>query len=181
MRFSPTELAGAWLIDIEPHGDERGFFARTFCAQEFADHGLPSVFPQSNLSRNDRARTLRGMHLNTAEFPEAKLVRCARGAIHDVLLDVRPGSPSEGCWIGVDLDAADGRAVFVPAGVAHGFVTLVDGTDVEYQMSASYEPDAARGIRWDDPRFGIRWPVQPVVMSERDAAYPDFDPSLIEG
>ncbi len=179
MRFTPAGPDGAWIIDLEPHVDERGFFARTYCAREFEAQGLPTEFPQSNISRNDRAGTLRGMHFNTAPFAEPKVVRCGRGAIHDVIVDIRPGSPTYLQWVGVDLDAASGRALFVPAGYAHGFVTLVDETDVEYRMGAFYEPDAARGARWNDPAFGIEWPTEPTVIAARDASYPDFDPYVV--
>ncbi len=180
MRFEETPLAGAWIVDIEPHRDDRGLFARTFCAQEFADHGLPSTFPQSNLSRNTHAGTLRGMHFNTTRAAESKLVRCTRGAIHDVLIDLRAGSPTYRQWFAVELNAVDGRALFVAEGFAHGFLTLVDDTDVEYQMGAFYTPEAARGVRWNDPLFGVEWPREPVVISPRDASYPDFDPSVLD-
>lgn len=176
MRFTPLAIDGAWSIELEPHADERGFFARSFCADEFAAHGLPTVFPQSNLSRNDRPGTLRGMHVNTSAAPEAKVVRAVRGAIHDVIIDLRPDSPTRHRWLGVDLDALAGNALYVPAGCAHGFVTLEPDTDVLYLMSASYVPDAARGIRWDDPYFTIEWPRHPTTIAGRDAAYPNYDP-----
>ena len=177
MKFKETPLKGAFVIDLELLEDERGFFARSFCADEFAAHGLPSTFPQSNLSRNDESGTLRGMHVNTADHPEAKVVRCVRGAIHDVIVDLRAESPTRHRWLGVDLDDETGRALFVPPGCAHGFVTLRDDTDVWYLMSAPYAPGAGRGLRWDDPFFGIVWPRQPSVIAERDATYPDFDPA----
>jgi dTDP-4-dehydrorhamnose 3,5-epimerase len=181
MRFVATPLGGAWIIELEPHLDERGFFARTFCALEFADHGLPTAFPQSNLSRNANAGTLRGMHFNTAAHAESKVVRCAQGAIHDVIIDLRADSPTYRQWFAVELTAASGRALFVPAGVAHGFLTLVDETDVEYQMGAFYTPEAARGLRWNDPAIGVEWPRVPAVISPRDATYPDFDPAVLDG
>lgn len=180
MRFVATPLTGAWIVELEPNLDDRGFFARTFCAREFADHGLPTTFPQSNLSRNTRAGTLRGMHFNVARAAESKLIRCARGAVHDVIVDIRPGSPTYCQWFAAELDAVVGRALFVPAGFAHGFLTLVDDTDVEYQMGAFYTPDAARGVRWNDPGFGITWPREPVVISPRDASYADFEPSVLD-
>lgn len=174
MRFEPAPLGGAWFIDLDRHGDERGSFARTFCAREFADHGLPTRFPQSNVSSNERAGTLRGMHFNAAPHAESKVVRCTRGAVFDVVVDLRDGSPTHARWFGIELSADNGRALYVPEGFAHGFLTLVDTTDVAYQMGAFYRPDAARGVRWNDPAFGIRWPRQPTVISERDATYPDF-------
>jgi dTDP-4-dehydrorhamnose 3,5-epimerase len=181
MRFETAPLRGAWIIDLDRHVDERGFFARTFCAREFAEHGLPATFPQSNLSRNARAGTLRGMHFNTAAQVESKIVRCARGAIHDVIIDLRADSSTYRRWFAVELTADSGRALFVPEGFAHGFVTLVDDTDVEYQMGAFYAPEAARGLRWDDPAIGVEWPRPPTVISSRDATYPDFDPAVLDG
>lgn len=173
MRFVPTELAGAVVVEPDRHGDERGSFMRTFCEEEFAAAGLPTRFPQCNISANRTAGTLRGMHLNVAGHWESKLVRCVRGAIHDVIVDLRPGSSTFGRWIGVDLTADNGRALFVPEGFAHGFVTLADDTDVHYHMGRSYTPGVDTGFRWDDPAFGIEWPRPPVVISERDATYPD--------
>lgn len=175
MRFSPTKLGDAVVVELEQHRDERGFFARTFCEREFEAHGLPTRFPQCNLSRNDRAGTLRGMHFNVRPHEEAKLVRCARGAIYDVIIDLRPGSNTYADWIGVELSADDGRALYVPPGFAHGFLTLVDATDVFYQMGAFFQPDAGRGLRYDDAAFSVRWPRAVAVISERDATYPDFD------
>ena len=181
MRFEATTLAGAVLVRLDRHDDERGAFARTFCVDEFAAHGLPVSFPQSNLSENVRAGTLRGMHLNVRPHWESKLVRCVRGAAHDIVVDVRPGSPTEGEWYGVDLTAENGLALFVPEGFAHGFVTLADDTTVCYQMGRPYRPDAAIGFRWDDPAFGIAWPRTPTVVSARDATYPDYDPAIVAG
>jgi dTDP-4-dehydrorhamnose 3,5-epimerase len=177
VQFTPLAIDGAVLIELEPHRDDRGFFARSFCADEFAAHGLPSTFPQTNLSRNDDDGTLRGMHVNTADHPEAKVVRCVRGAIHDVIIDLREDSPTRHHWLGVALDHEVGRALFVPAGCAHGFVTLQPDTDVWYLMSAPYAPGAGRGLRWDDPFFAIDWPRRPAVIAERDATYPDYDPA----
>lgn len=162
------------MIELEPHRDERGFFARTFCEQEFAAHGLPTRFPQSNLSRNRRAGTLRGMHYNAPPFEEAKLVRSVSGAIHDIVVDLRPGSPTRYRSFGVELHARDGSALFVPAGFAHGFITLEDDTDVLYQMGAVYNAGAARGFRWNDPAFSLRWPREVALIAPRDAAYPDY-------
>jgi dTDP-4-dehydrorhamnose 3,5-epimerase len=181
MRFEPTPIDGAWLLELESHEDERGSFARTYCDQEFADHGLPTHFPQCNLSRNTRTGTMRGMHYNVAAHAEAKLVRCVRGAVHDVVVDLRRGSPTWRRRFGVDLTADNGRALFVPEGLAHGFLTLTDHTDVYYHMSEMFRPDAARGLRWDDPAVGIQWPSAPVVISDRDASYPDVDLDQLDG
>ena len=181
MRFEATPLDGAWIIDLELNLDERGFFARTFCAREFAEHRLPVTFPQSNISRNTKAGTLRGMHFNVAAHAESKVVRCTQGAIHDVIIDIRPDSATYRGWFAVELTAASGRALFVPEGFAHGFLTLVDATDVDYLMSDFYRPEAARGLRWDDPAFGVVWPRDPVVISARDADYSDFDPQVLAG
>jgi dTDP-4-dehydrorhamnose 3,5-epimerase len=181
MRFEETRLRGAFIVDLEPHRDDRGFFARAFCEREFVAHGLPARFPQCNLSRNDRAGTLRGMHFQAAPHREAKLVRAVTGAIFDVVVDLRVGSETFLQWVGVELSAESGRALFVPEGFAHGFVTLVDRTDVFYQMSEFYRAEGARGLRWNDPRIGIAWPRPPSFMAERDAAYPDFDLASFEG
>ncbi|HEU5074699.1 MAG TPA: dTDP-4-dehydrorhamnose 3,5-epimerase, partial [Polyangiaceae bacterium] len=171
----PTKLADAVVVELEQHRDERGFFARSFCEREFEAHGLPRHFPQCNLSRNDRAGTLRGMHFNAPPFEEAKLVRCVRGSIYDVIIDLRPRSPTYAEWVAVELSADAGLALYVPPGFAHGFLTLVDVTDVFYHMGAFFQADAARGLRYDDAAFAVRWPREVVVISERDATYPDFD------
>jgi dTDP-4-dehydrorhamnose 3,5-epimerase len=181
MQFTPTALDGAWIIELDRHCDERGSFARTFCEDEFAEHGITARYPQCNLSTNDRAGTLRGMHANVAAYWETKLVRCVRGAIHDVIIDLRPGSPTEREWLGVDLTADNARALFVPKGFAHGFITLSDVSDVYYHMGDVFHADAARGFRWNDPAFGLTWPREPAVISTRDATYPDFVPSLLDG
>ena len=180
MLFLPTKLDGAVLVKLEPRTDDRGFFARTFCEREFSAHGLPTRFPQCNLSRNDRAQTLRGMHFNIAPHREAKLVRAVSGSIYDVIVDLRPTSPTHLSWEGFELSAERGDALFVPEGFAHGFVTLADHTDVFYHMSAFYAPDGARGLRWNDPRIGIHWPLTPRVIAPRDAEYPDYDPAAYE-
>jgi dTDP-4-dehydrorhamnose 3,5-epimerase len=179
--FQETKLSGAFIVDLEPRADERGFFARTYCEREFKEHGLPTWYPQCNLSRNRRAGTLRGMHYNAAPHGEAKLIRCATGAVYDVIVDMRAGSPTMLSWIGVELGAENGRALFVPAGFAHGFITLTDDTDVFYQMGDFYRPEAARGLRWNDPRLALRWPREPTMVAERDAAYPDYDPATFDG
>lgn len=163
------------LVELEAHHDDRGAFARTFCVDEFARAGLPTSFPQCNLSINDRAGTLRGMHFNHAPFGESKLVRCVRGAIHDVVVDLRPDSPTRFEHVAVELSADNRLALFVPADFAHGFLTLSDSSDVYYHMGASYRPGAARGFRWDDPAFGIEWPLQPTMLSGADSSYDDVD------
>jgi dTDP-4-dehydrorhamnose 3,5-epimerase len=181
VRFRETPLPGAYVVELDPRPDERGFFARAYCDDEFAAQGLPTRWPQNNLSRNARARTLRGLHYNAAPHGEAKLVRCVRGAVWDVIVDLRAGSPTRRRWFGLELTAEAGNAVFVPEGFVHGFLTLRDDSDVFYQMGRSYVPAAARGLRFDDPAFGIAWPVPPAFMSERDRTYPDFDEKTFDG
>jgi dTDP-4-dehydrorhamnose 3,5-epimerase len=180
MLFRQTALSGVKVVELEPHEDDRGSFARTFCVDEFAAARLPISFPQCNISINDHAGTLRGLHFNVEQYGEAKLVRCVRGAIHDVVVDLRGDSPTRFQHLGIDLTAQNRLALFVPPGVAHGFLTLEDATDVYYHMGSRYEPRAARGLRWDDPSLGIEWPRQPARMSETDAAYPDVDPSSFD-
>ena len=177
MIFRETAIPGAFLLTPEPHADERGSFARTFCAREFEAHGLEPRVVQCNVSVNRRRGTLRGLHGQRAPHAEAKLVRCVRGRIFDVILDLRPGSPAHLEHLGVELSAAEGPMLFVPEGVYHGFLTLEDDTEVFYQMSQFHEPEAAVGVRWNDPAFGIAWPETVRVISERDASYPDFRPS----
>ncbi len=172
MIFTPTELAGVWRIDLERRADLRGQFARSFCAEEFAAHGLPAGFVQCNISCNARRGTLRGLHWQADPHPEGKLVRCTRGAIFDVAVDLRPGSPTLHRWIGVELSADNGSALFIPPGFAHGFQTLADTTEVFYQMTEPYRPGLSRGARWDDPAFGIQWPLPDPLLSERDLNHP---------
>lgn len=174
MIFTQSGLAGAFVIELERLADERGFFARTWCVKEFAEHGLTDRFVQANLSVTPRAGTLRGMHWQDPPHAEAKLIRVTAGAIHDVIVDLRPGSPTHAQHVGVRLDADNRRMLYVPEGCAHGFLTLADDTEVTYQMSEYYSPEAARGARWDDPSFGITWPAEVRVISERDATYPDL-------
>jgi len=174
VRFTETELAGAFVLDIAPSADERGFFARSWCCEEAAAHGLNPRVVQCSISSNVRRGTLRGLHYQAAPFAEAKLVRCIAGAIYDVIVDLRDGSPTRLRYFGVELSAANHRALYVPEGFAHGFLTLMDGSEVFYQMSEFYHPEGARGLRWNDPAFGIAWPAAPAVISPRDAAYPDF-------
>ena len=175
MRFTATRLAGAFVVDLERHSDERGFFARTWCARELAEVGLRGEFVQGNVSFNRRAGTMRGMHWQADPHAEDKLVRVTAGAVWDVMVDLRPGSPTRGEHVGLRLDAGNRTALYIPKGFAHGFLTLADDTEVAYEMSAFYVPEAARGARWDDPAFGIDWPDPPgvTVISERDAGYPD--------
>jgi dTDP-4-dehydrorhamnose 3,5-epimerase len=180
MIFSETPVKGVFLIDLEPIADERGFFARSWCQQEFATHGLSTQVVQCNVSYNRFRHTLRGLHYQVVPHQEAKLVRCVRGALYDVVLDLRPGSSTYLQHVGVELSADNRQAIHVPEGCAHGFLTLTDDTEVLYQMSAAYEAGAARGIRWDDPAFGIRWPAPVVIISQRDRSYPDFSPHQLE-
>lgn len=175
MKFSKTSLNDAMLIELEKRGDDRGYFARTFCAQEFGAAGLETVFVQANQSHNATKGTLRGMHYQLPPHGEVKLVRCVRGAIHDVIVDLRAGSPSWGKWEGFDLDAREGRMLYVPAGFAHGFQTLEDDTDVAYQVSYPYTPGAEAGLRWDDPTLGIDWPLPVGAISDKDAAWPPVE------
>jgi dTDP-4-dehydrorhamnose 3,5-epimerase len=174
----PTELPGVAVIELEPLRDARGSFARTFDAELFAVHGLDPRVVQCNASFNSRAGTLRGLHYQVAPHSEGKLVRCTRGCVWDVAVDLRSDSPTHRRWLGLELDADATRSVFIPAGCAHGFQTLVDNSEVHYQMTAAYVPTAARGVRWDDPAFAIRWPDPPEgserVMSPRDRAFPDY-------
>jgi len=169
--FVPTRIAGAYVIELKPREDERGFFARTFCAREFEMHGLNPRSAQCNISFNARKGTLRGMHYQVAPHAETKLVRCTRGGIYDVLVDLRADSPTNGEWIAVELTAENRKALFVPEGVAHGFQTLVDDAEVFYQMSEFYDAECARGRRWNDPAFDIRWPSWPTVISDKDANF----------
>jgi dTDP-4-dehydrorhamnose 3,5-epimerase len=177
MVLTETRLAGAHVIDLQRLEDERGFFARAFCQREFSEHGLDATVVQCNLSGSTHRGTLRGLHYQLAPRAEAKLVRCVRGAMYDVIVDLRPASSTFLQWVGVVLTAESGRALFVPKGFAHGFQTLEDDTEVFYQMSDFYAPEAARGIRWNDPLLGVAWPEDVRCISARDAACPDLHPS----
>ena len=177
MIFAQLPILGAFVLEPERFSDDRGHFARTYCAREFAEHGLDPAIAQCSTSFNTRAGTLRGMHYQAEPYAEAKLVRCTRGAVYDVLLDLRAASPSFLRWHAVELTTENGLAVFVPSGCAHGFQTLREASEVFYQISVRFEPEAARGVRWDDPAFGIEWPDAPAgdrTMSGRDASYPDY-------
>ncbi len=176
MRFEPLSIAGAVRVRIEAHLDERGFFARTFCAREFLAQGLAVEAVQSSLSFNARRGTVRGLHFQWPPSTESKLVRCVRGELWDVLLDLRPDSASYLRHEAVLLGESTRDAVFIPAGIAHGFQTLADGTEVLYQMSDYHAPELQAGVRWDDPRFAIAWPLPASSISDRDATSPDFDP-----
>lgn len=172
MKFSPTKLPGVWILDLERQEDERGFFARSWCRLEFEKHGLDPRLVQCNMSFNRRKGTLRGMHYHAAPHQEAKLVRCIRGAIYDVAVDLRPALPTHRQWTAVELSAENRRALFVPTGCAHGFQTLEDNTEVFYQMSEFYHAECDRGVRWDDPALQIKWPIAGPILSERDKNYP---------
>jgi dTDP-4-dehydrorhamnose 3,5-epimerase len=173
MRFSDTGIAGVVVVDIEPRQDARGGFARLHCPEEFAAAGHSFVPVQTSLSRNPLPGTLRGMHYQPAPYAETKLVRAVRGRMFDVALDLRAGSPSYRRWTSAELSAENGRALLIPQGVAHGFLTLEADTDVLYQISPAFQPGHEAGVRWDDPAFAIAWPTAPQVISERDAGYPD--------
>jgi dTDP-4-dehydrorhamnose 3,5-epimerase len=174
MIFTPTPLPDVWLIDLEPRLDERGSFARAFCAREFAARGLCDRFVQASVAFNDAAGTLRGLHWQAPPHEEAKLVRCTRGAAFDAVVDLRPGSPAFKRHLTVVLAGDGRRQLYVPPGCAHGYLTLEPATELTYQMSAFHEPAAARGVRFDDPAFAIAWPAPVRVVSERDRGYPDF-------
>lgn len=174
MLFTQLDVAGAVLVSPERHQDARGHFARTWCAEEFAAEGLDARVAQASVSFNTRAGTLRGMHWQELSHPEIKLVRCTRGEILDVIVDVRPGSPTYLAHVAAELSEENGRALYVPAGVAHGFLTRRDASEVLYQMTTPHAPGAARGARWNDPAFAIDWPAEPAVISDRDRDYPDF-------
>jgi dTDP-4-dehydrorhamnose 3,5-epimerase len=175
--FSATRLTDAVIIDVERHGDERGYLARTFCEREFADHGLQTRFVQASTIFSPARDTLRGLHFQRPPHGEVKLVRCTRGAARVTIVDLRPDSPSYRQWLGVELTPDNGRLLYVPIGFAQGYQTLVEDTEVAYQMSHEYVPEAASGVRWDDPAFGIEWPpARQRIISERDRAWPDHVP-----
>jgi dTDP-4-dehydrorhamnose 3,5-epimerase len=172
MIFTVSPLSGAYLIDIERHADERGFFARSYCAEEFAAQGLGPELRQCSVSYNARKGTLRGMHYQCAPHEEHKLVRCTAGAIFDVIVDIRPASPTYRRWFGAELSAENRRSVFIPPGFAHGFLSVTEGAEVYYMISAAHAPESSRGLRWNDPALAIEWPFAPTIMAARDAAYP---------
>jgi len=174
MRFEAIGLDGAWLIHQDAMQDERGFFARTFCVNEFAAHCLETTFPQHSVSHSSRKGTVRGMHFQTAPHEEVKLVRCVAGAIFDVIIDLRPGSPTFRRWQGFELTADNGLQLYIPKGFAHGFQTLTDDARINYLISEIYAPEAARGVRHDDAAFGIKWPLPVTSISDKDLRWPDF-------
>ena len=175
MRFRKTSLAGVILVEAESHADDRGSFYRSFCVREFEAHGLPGAFVQSSVSRNRRRGTLRGLHWQSDPHPEGKLVRCVRGAAYDVIVDLRRDSPTFCRWFSVELNEENMTALYIPPGFAHGFQTLRDDTDILYQMTEFHAPELATGARWNDPAFGIEWPLDVAVISARDQAYQDFE------
>lgn len=176
MKFNKTPLKGAFTIDLEKIGDDRGFFARVFCSNEFSNQGLIDSFMQINNSLTRDKGTLRGMHFQLPPSAEVKVVRCIQGALFDVILDLRPDSPSFGKWYGDTLSAENRRMMYVPKGFAHGFITLEEDTEAFYLAGAPYAPDLERGIRYNDPKFNIEWPIEPIIISEKDANWRDFDP-----
>jgi dTDP-4-dehydrorhamnose 3,5-epimerase len=174
--FTETQLPGAFVIDLERREDERGFFARSWCANEYAEHGLKTDLVQANVSFNPRRWTLRGMHFQHAPHAEVKVVRATRGAIYDAIIDLREGSPTFKRWLGVELTEDNGRALYVPEGFAHGYQTLVPDTEVHYLVTEFYTPSAEGGVRWNDPAFGIEWPdPDNAFLSEKDASWPDSE------
>jgi len=174
MKFTETAIRGAFLVELERVEDERGFFARTWCGREFAAHGLTAKLEQCSIAYNKRRGTLRGMHYQAAPHREAKLVRCTSGAAYDVIVDARADSPTSGLHVGVELAHGAPIMLYVPEGVAHGYITLADDTELSYLISVPYEPSAERGFRWNDPAVGIQWPRSPVCISSRDASLPSF-------
>jgi dTDP-4-dehydrorhamnose 3,5-epimerase len=174
MIFTETPLGGAYVIDLHLLSDERGFFARTRCRREFEAHGLNPQVAQCNVSMTRKRATLRGMHYQAAPRPEAKLVRCTAGAVHDVIVDLRSDSRTFKRWFAVELTARNHRMLYIPEGLAHGFLTLTDDVEMTYEMSEFYAPELARGVRWNDPAFGIEWPLEVLAISERDRSHPDF-------
>ena len=175
MKFIETDLSGAFVVKTDRHQDERGFFSRAFCRREFEERGLNSEIAQCNISYNKSRGTLRGMHFQVSPHQEVKLVRCLRGSVFDVLIDLRPDSPTYRRWTGVTLSAETDNAVYIPEKFAHGFLTLEDDTILYYQVSEFHRPESGRGVRWNDPAFGIDWPEEPRVISEKDRCYPDFE------
>ncbi|MBN9332117.1 dTDP-4-dehydrorhamnose 3,5-epimerase [Devosia sp.] len=179
MKFTETPLAGAYVIDIEPHADERGFFARTVSTEGFAEHGLGASFVQQSISFNVLKGTLRGLHFQAAPHEEDKLVRVTRGAIFDVIVDLRKNEPTLGKWFGVELSAVNHRQLYIPKGFAHGFQTLDDNSEVLYAMTVPYAPGFARGVRWDDPEIGVEWPLPHSVIGARDLELPTMAESKL--
>lgn len=175
MIFTETKIFGVIIIEPESLADERGFFARSFCQREFKDHGLNPDIVQCNISFNRKRGTLRGMHYQAHPYEEAKLIRCTKGALYDVALDLRKNSPTYQKWVSVELTEENRKMIYISEGVAHGFQTLEDDTEIFYQMSQFYNPESARGVRYDDPAFGIDWPIFPAIVSSKDASFTSFD------
>jgi len=173
--FKETRLKGAYVIELEQLQDERGFFSRSFCKEEFEEHGLNPNIVQCNISYNKKKGTLRGMHYQIAPYQEAKVVSCIKGSIYDVIIDLRPDSPTYRQWFSVELSANNYKMIYAPEGFAHGFQILEDNTVVMYQMSELYHPECARGVRWDDPAFGIVWPLLNPILSDRDVLFKEFE------
>jgi dTDP-4-dehydrorhamnose 3,5-epimerase len=173
--FCEQPISGVFTVEPEPAKDERGFFARTYARSDFAEQGVPFTVEQASVSFNARRGTLRGMHLQVPPHEEAKLVRCLAGSVYDVVIDLRAESPTQLRWLAVELAADRRNALYIPPGVAHGFLTLADGCELEYLISAAYVPSAAAGVRWDEPAVGVEWPFEPTVISDRDAAFADLD------
>lgn len=181
MKFVETPIAGAWLIEPEPHEDDRGHFMRAWCRREFENHAIAFTPAQANMAYSRKAGTIRGMHFQSAPAPEAKLVRCTRGSLFDVVVDLRPGSPSYRRWFGARLSADDGRMLFLPEGCAHGCQSMEDSTELHYLTSAMYAPEHAGGVRFDDPAIGVRWPLAVASISEQDRTWPLLEPNQIRG
>ena len=177
MIFTETKLQGVYIIDLKKIEDDRGFFARAYCQKEFAEHGIELNWAQANLANSKERGTLRGLHYQKTPFAEAKLMRCIRGAIYDVIVDLRPDSPSYMQWLGVELTAENRRALFIPEGFAHGYLVLEDDSDTFYPTSQFYTPEAEAGVRWNDPAFGIEWPfTNDLIITEKDQSWPDYEP-----
>ena len=174
MIFTETNLKSAFVIDLDAHKDQRGFFARSWCMEEFQKRGLNTNVVQCNISYNENRGTLRGMHYQSAPYEEAKLVRCTMGSVYDVIIDLRRNSPTYKKWFSVELSALNRRAIYIPVGFAHGFQTLEDGTELFYQMSESFHPESAKGVRWNDPIFGIYWPAGQKIISTKDQSFPPW-------
>jgi dTDP-4-dehydrorhamnose 3,5-epimerase len=181
IQFTEAALPGAYLVDLAPVSDARGFFARSYDPEEFAARGLGPPLSQCSVSYNVRKATLRGMHYQVAPHQEHKLVRCTAGAIFDVIVDLRPASSHYRRWFGTELNAQNRRALFIPPGFAHGFITLIEHSEVFYMISTAHSAAHGRGVRWDDPAFGIEWPLRPSVIATRDAEYPLLDPAAADG
>jgi len=178
MQFEATPLDGSWLVRLERHEDDRGSFARAFCAEEFAEHGLETNYVQANICVNAKAGIVRGMHFQLAPHAEVKLVRCMVGAIYDAIVDLRDDSPTFGRWFGVELSQENGLMMYVPRGFAHGYQALTDGATAHYMVSAAYAPKSESGVRHDDPRIAVRWPLPIADISVKDCSWPLIDPSF---